>query len=83
MPIWLDVVFRAILFMIILFFITKFLGKKQLSQLSFFEYVTGITIGGIATVVILEVTVDLFDDKMQVASTHVSDNIKDEEKYPQ
>ena len=55
MPLWLNVVSRVILFMIVLFFITKFLGKKQLSQLSFFEYVTGITIGGIAAVVILEV----------------------------
>lgn len=55
MPLWLNVVSRVILFMIILFFITKFLGKKQLSQLSFFEYVTGITMGGIAAIVILEV----------------------------
>jgi len=55
MPIWLNVISRVILFMIFLFFITKFLGKKQLSQLSFFEYVTGITIGGIAAIVILEV----------------------------
>jgi uncharacterized membrane protein YcaP (DUF421 family) len=60
MPIWLDVVFRAILFMIVLFFITKFLGKKQLSQLSFFEYVTGITIGGVAAIVILEVRHSIF-----------------------
>ncbi|MDE3839189.1 hypothetical protein C0966_07420 [Bacillus methanolicus] len=60
MPIWLDVVFRVILFMIVLFFITKFLGKKQLSQLSFFEYVTGITIGGIAAIVILEVKHSIF-----------------------
>ncbi|MCL6571108.1 MAG: DUF421 domain-containing protein [Bacillus sp. (in: Bacteria)] len=60
MFLWLEVVFRAILFMIILFFITKFLGKKQLSQLSFFEYVTGITIGGIAAIVILEVRHSIF-----------------------
>lgn len=60
MPIWLDVVFRVILFMVVLFFITKFLGKKQLSQLSFFEYVTGITIGGIAAIVILEVKHSIF-----------------------
>jgi uncharacterized membrane protein YcaP (DUF421 family) len=60
MPIWLNVVLRVILFMIVLFFITKFLGKKQLSQLSFFEYVTGITIGGIAAIVILEVRHSIF-----------------------
>ena len=34
--------------MIVLFLITKWIGKKQISQLSFFEYVTGITIGSIA-----------------------------------
>ncbi|MBO0995123.1 DUF421 domain-containing protein [Bacillus sp. SD088] len=33
---------------IILFLLTKWLGKKQLSQLSFFEYIAGITIGSIA-----------------------------------
>jgi uncharacterized membrane protein YcaP (DUF421 family) len=60
MPIWLNVVIRAILFLIILFLITKVLGKKQLSQLSFFEYVTGITIGGIASIVILEVRHSIF-----------------------
>ncbi|KRG09478.1 DUF421 domain-containing protein [Lederbergia galactosidilytica] len=33
---------------IILFLLTKWLGKKQLSHLSFFEYIVGITIGSIA-----------------------------------
>lgn len=32
----------------ILFFISKFLGKKQISELSFSDYVVGITIGSIA-----------------------------------
>ncbi|NCT40019.1 DUF421 domain-containing protein [Bacillus sp. EB93] len=47
MPDWLDVFVRALLFLIILFLVTKMLGKKQLSQISYFEYVTGITIGSI------------------------------------
>jgi len=51
-PNWLDVVIRSILFMIILFLITKWLGKKQISQLSFFEYVNGITIGSIGAEVV-------------------------------
>ncbi|MEH6943812.1 DUF421 domain-containing protein [Bacillus sp. JJ722] len=49
---WLDVIFRAILFLIVLFIITKILGKKQISQLSMFEYVTGITIGNIGAEVV-------------------------------
>jgi uncharacterized membrane protein YcaP (DUF421 family) len=47
MPVWLDAMVRSVLFMIVLFLITKWIGKKQISQLSFFEYVTGITIGSI------------------------------------
>jgi len=51
-PDWLDVLFRAVLFLFILFIITKILGKKQISQLSMFEYVTGITIGNIGAEVV-------------------------------
>ena len=52
MPDWLDVIFRSVLFLVVLFFITKILGKKQISQLSMFEYVTGITIGNIGAEVV-------------------------------
>jgi uncharacterized membrane protein YcaP (DUF421 family) len=52
MPDWLDVIVRSLLFLIVLFFVTKLLGKKQLSQLSFFEYVIGITIGSIGAEVV-------------------------------
>ncbi|WP_100402731.1 DUF421 domain-containing protein [Bacillus sp. FJAT-42315] len=48
MPPWLDVTIRSFLFLIVLFAITKIIGKRQISQLSFFEYITGITIGSIA-----------------------------------
>lgn len=44
---------RAIIFLIMLFLITKLVGKKQLAELSFFEYVSGITIGSIAGEVIM------------------------------
>lgn len=47
-----NVIFRAFLFLIVLFVITKILGKKQISQLSMFEYVTGITIGNIGAEVV-------------------------------
>ncbi|HZG73613.1 MAG TPA: DUF421 domain-containing protein, partial [Chondromyces sp.] len=66
MPMWLEVVFRTILFMTALFFITKFLGKKQLSQLSFFEYITGITIGGIAAIVIMDVKYNILIGGMAI-----------------
>lgn len=52
MPGWVMIVFRSVLFLLILLFTTRMLGKKQISELSFFEYVSGITIGSIAGEVI-------------------------------
>ncbi|MCM3732041.1 DUF421 domain-containing protein [Fictibacillus nanhaiensis] len=52
---WVEIVIRSFTFLIALFLLTKWLGKKQLAELSFFEYVTGITIGSIAA----EVTMGL------------------------
>ncbi|PPA68872.1 DUF421 domain-containing protein [Jeotgalibacillus proteolyticus] len=52
MPEWLIVIIRSIFMLIALFFATKMLGKKQISQLSFFEYVVGITAGSIGAEVI-------------------------------
>ena len=51
----LDVTVRAILSLITLFLITKMLGKKQVSQLSLFDYVIGISIGNFAA----EMTINL------------------------
>jgi uncharacterized membrane protein YcaP (DUF421 family) len=48
MPSWIDIIIRSFVFLTLLFFMTKILGKKQISELSFFEYVSGITIGSIA-----------------------------------
>ncbi len=52
MPGWILIIFRSILFLLIMLITTKILGKKQISELSFFEYVSGITIGSIAGEVI-------------------------------
>lgn len=48
LPSWFEVVLRSATLVIVLFLLMKWLGKKQLSHLSFFEYVAGITIGSIA-----------------------------------
>lgn len=50
-----DVTIRAILSLITLFLVTKMLGKKQVSQLSLFDYVIGISIGNFAA----EMTINL------------------------
>jgi uncharacterized membrane protein YcaP (DUF421 family) len=43
-----EIAVRSFSIIIGLFIITKLLGKKQLSKLSFFEYIVGITVGDIA-----------------------------------
>lgn len=51
----LDVTIRAISSLVTLFLVTKMLGKKQVSQLSLFDYVIGISIGNFAA----EMTINL------------------------
>ena len=43
-----EIVFRSMLAFFALLILTRLLGKKQLSHLTFFNYITGITIGNIA-----------------------------------
>lgn len=48
MPLTLWVILRGVISFATLLILARALGKQQLSQLSFFEYITGITIGSIA-----------------------------------
>lgn len=50
-----DVTFRALISLFTLFIITKILGKKQISEMSMFDYVIGISIGNFAA----EMTINL------------------------
>lgn len=52
---FISVTIRAILSLVALFLVTKLLGKKQVSQLSLFDYVIGISIGNFAA----EMTINL------------------------
>jgi uncharacterized membrane protein YcaP (DUF421 family) len=54
MPESLEVILRTIFAVVVLFFLTKVLGKRQVSQLSFFEYITGITVGSLAAYISLD-----------------------------
>lgn len=53
-PEWLHVVLRTIMAVIALFILTRILGKRQVSQLSTFEYITGISIGNLAAYLSLD-----------------------------
>ena len=50
---WTLIFIRSVIFIVVLIVMTRILGKKQISEISFFEYVSGITIGSIAGEVIM------------------------------
>ncbi|GAB6988809.1 DUF421 domain-containing protein [Paenibacillus pini] len=54
MPEWTQVIVRTLVAVVFLFALTRLLGKRQISQLSFFAYITGITIGDLAATVSLD-----------------------------
>lgn len=54
----LNVFLSSVASVVILFILTKLMGKRQLSQLSMFDYINGITIGSIAA----EMATSLEDD---------------------
>lgn len=56
----LNVVFRALISLVVLFLVTKLIGKKQVSQLSLFDYVIGISIGNFAA----EMTINLESEEI-------------------
>lgn len=55
----LNIIIRTIIVLIVLFFIAKMVGKKQISQLNLFDYIVGITIGSIAADISLDLEKDL------------------------
>ena len=56
----LNVILRAVISLITLFLVTKLIGKKQVSQLSLFDYVIGISIGNFAA----EMTINLESEEL-------------------
>ena len=60
-----DIFIRAFSSVIVLFIISKLMGKKQISQLSFFDYIVGITIGSIAAQM-------AFDDSLHYYETIIA-----------
>lgn len=54
----LDVILRCLISLITLFFVTKMIGKKQVSQFSLFDYVIGISIGNFAAEMALNLDSD-------------------------
>lgn len=63
---YLQIAIETMITFFVLLALTRFLGKKQLSQLTFFNYVTGITIGSIAANMIVLSTKDYLKDLLSL-----------------
>lgn len=61
-----DVLFRSVISIIVLFFITELMGKKQISQLNMFDYIIGISIGSIAASLSVDDSIHYFDGILSI-----------------
>lgn len=60
MQAYLNILFRSIITYFVLLLFTRIMGKKQLSQLTYFDYIVGITIGSIAAAASVDRHIDVF-----------------------
>jgi uncharacterized membrane protein YcaP (DUF421 family) len=68
MPKEAEIVVRTLLAVIVLFFLTKILGKRQISQLSLFEYITGITLGSLAAYISMDLDANWYYGILAITS---------------
>lgn len=61
-----EVIIRCIIAMTTLFFMTKLLGKKQVSELSLFDYVVGISIGNFASEMAINLEAEFFNSMLAI-----------------
>lgn len=61
------IIIRSIVAFLLLLFLTRIMGKKQLSQLTFFDYVVGITIGSIAATMSVDQNVQISNGLVSLA----------------
>jgi uncharacterized membrane protein YcaP (DUF421 family) len=54
-----EAIWHTLISFIYLLFLTRIMGRKQIAQLTFFDYVTGISIGSIAALVAVDQTIGL------------------------
>lgn len=56
---WGEITLRVIFSFLVLLIMTRLMGKAHLSQLTFFDYVTGITIGSLAAAVVTDTSLEM------------------------
>jgi uncharacterized membrane protein YcaP (DUF421 family) len=64
---YIDIALRCIFSYFALLFLTRLMGRKQVSQLTFFDYVTGITIGSIAASISGDVSIKFWEGILAIA----------------
>ena len=55
-----DIAFRSFVSVLILFIVAKIIGPRQIAQLTFYDYILGITAGSIAAAVAVDTTLPLW-----------------------
>lgn len=63
---FLDVIFRSLVSLVVLFAITELMGKKQISQLNLFDYIIGISIGSIAASLSVDDSIKYMDGVLAI-----------------
>lgn len=56
-----QVLLKALLYFCWLLLLTRLMGRKQISQLTYFDYIAGITIGSMAATVCVDRTLNVYD----------------------
>ncbi|WP_342615140.1 DUF421 domain-containing protein [Peribacillus frigoritolerans] len=56
-----EVLSRVVAAFVVLLLITRIMEKKQVSQLTYFNYITGITIGAVAASITIDTSIDMVD----------------------
>lgn len=67
MPDWLNIVLRSIGALVYLFILTKIVGKRQIRQLTYIEYIVGISIGSIAAFMATEMDGPIYHSLIAMA----------------
>lgn len=70
-----NVILRTIIVIIIIFVLIKLMGKKQISQMSMFDYIIGITIGSTVADISLDIEKNFFAGIINLLIFGISDII--------
>lgn len=70
-----NVIIRTLIILVLIFILFKLMGKKQVSQMSMFDYITGITIGSVVADISLDIDKNLIAGLMCLIIYCISDII--------